>query len=154
VSAEPLRALEGGRALRGWEALWAKDVWSQSELPHGDLASTYRGEISVKFDRLEQPWLKEAAKRWARARLLGDTTPSTMSAYLVALRYFSGWLAEHAPEVLGPSMLTRQVLEDYMLWVRRQPGWSQSSRCRRVLVVRLLLDEQVEDGLAGCRARR
>jgi hypothetical protein len=43
----------------------------------------------------------------------------------------------------------RQVLEDYMLWVRRQPGWSQSSRCRRVLVVRLFLDEQVEDGLAG-----
>ena len=75
MSAEALRVLEGGRAPRGWEALWAEDVWSQSELPHGDLASTYRGEVHIHFEGLQQPWLKEAAKRWARARLLGDTTP-------------------------------------------------------------------------------
>ena len=41
MSAEPLRVLGGGGASGGWEKLWAKDVWRQSELPHGDLASTY-----------------------------------------------------------------------------------------------------------------
>ena len=45
MTAEALRVLDGGRAPRGWEALWAKDVWRQSELPHGDLASRYRGEV-------------------------------------------------------------------------------------------------------------
>ena len=30
----------------------------------------YRGEEFIRFERIGQPWLKEAAKRWARARLL------------------------------------------------------------------------------------
>src|SRR5450631_3547713 len=85
MSAEPLRVLDGGGAPRGWGKLWAKDVWRQGELPHGDLASTYNGEVLIHFERLRQPWLKEAAKRWARARLLGDTTPQTMSRYLADL---------------------------------------------------------------------
>ena len=34
MSGEALRVVEGGRAPLGWEALWAKDVWRQSELPH------------------------------------------------------------------------------------------------------------------------
>jgi hypothetical protein len=110
MSAEPLRALDGGRAPRGWEALWAKDVWRQSELPHGDLASVYDGEVLIHFERLRQPWLKEAAKRWTRARLLGDTTPQTMSRYLTDLWHFSDWLAAHASEVVAPALLSRAVL--------------------------------------------
>ena len=72
-----LRVLDGGGAPRGWEQLWAKDQWRQSELPHGDLVSTYRGEEFLHFERIAQPWLKEAAKRWARARLLADAAPRT-----------------------------------------------------------------------------
>jgi hypothetical protein len=53
-----------------WEPLWAKDIWRQSELPHGDLSSSYGGEVFIHFERLRQPWLKEAAKRWTRARVL------------------------------------------------------------------------------------
>ena len=116
MSAEPLR-VSSGAAPRGWEALWQRDVWCQSELPHGDLVSTYRGEEFIHFERIGQPWLKEAAKRWARARLLADTAPRTMSSYLVGIAYFSEWLAVHAPEVSAPSGLSRAVLEDYMLWV-------------------------------------
>jgi site-specific recombinase XerD len=149
MSAEALRVLEGGRAPRGWEALWAEDVWSQSELPHGDLASTYGGEVYIHFEGLLQPWLKEAAKRWARAGLLGDTTPSTMSAYLTELRRFSEWLAEHAPEVRSPALLSREVLEDYLLWVRHKSPWKPATRQRRVVALRNLLEEQAEDGLAG-----
>jgi len=149
MTAEPLRALDGGRGPRGWEALWAKDAWRQLDLPHGDLASTYGGEAIVRFDGLVQPWLKEAAKRWARVRLLGDTTPRTMSVYLRDLRQFSGWLADYAPEVLAPAMLTRTVLEDYMLWVCRHPEWGQATRQRRIVALRSLLEEQAADGLDG-----
>jgi len=148
MSAEPLRVLEGGCAPRGWEALWAKDVWRQSELPHGDLASSYSGEVLLHFERLRQPWLKEAAKRWARARLLGDTTPQTMSRYLTDLWRFSDWLAAHAAEVVAPALLSRAVLEDYLLWVR-QSGWKPATRSHRIVALRLLLEEQAEDGLAG-----
>lgn len=149
MTAEPLRALDGGRGPRGWEALWGTDTWRQRDLPHGDLASTYRGEVLVRFDGLRQSWLKEAAKRWARVRLLGDTTPRTMSLYLTDLRHFSGWLADHAPEVLAPAMLTRAVLEDYLLWVRRHPDWRQATRQRRIVALRSFLEEQAVDGLDG-----
>ena len=121
MGAEPLRVLQGGGSPRGWEKLWAQDVWGQTELPHGDLASMYRGEEFIRFERIAQPWLKEAAKRCARMRLLADTSPRTMSAYLVGVTHFSQWLAEHAPEVSMPAGLSRAVLEDYMLWVRRHP---------------------------------
>jgi integrase len=149
MSAEPLRVVEGGRAPRGWEALWPRDVWFASELPHGDLGSRYRGEETLRFERIVQPWLKETAKRWARARLLGDTAPRTMSAYLVSVRHFSQWLAAHAPEVSSPAALSRSVLEDYMLWIRHETSWKPATRNQRLLAVRLLLVEQAEDGLAG-----
>ena len=149
MSAEPLRVIDGGRVARGWEALWPRDVWFQSELPHGDLASRYRGEETLRFERIRQPWLKEAAERWVRARLLSDTAPRTMSAYLVSVRHFSCWLAEHAPDVTAPAALSRVVLEDYMLWVRHETDWKPATRNQRLLAVRLLLAEQAEDGLAG-----
>ncbi|MGE0141018.1 MAG: tyrosine-type recombinase/integrase [Ilumatobacteraceae bacterium] len=149
MSAEALRVLEGGRAPRGWEELWAKDVWRQDELPHGDLASTYRGSVYLHFEHLRQPWLKEAAKRWVRARLLGDTTPRTMSEYLSDLRHFSQWLDEHAPQVTSPALLTREVLENFLLWLRVDADWKPATRQRRVISLRNLLDEQSEDGLAG-----
>ena len=145
-------SFEGGGSPRGWEKLWAKDVWGQTELPHGDLASMYRGEEFIRFERIAQPWLKEAAKRWARVRLLADTSPRTMSAYLVGVTHFSQWLAEHAPEVSMPAELSRAVLEDYMLWVRHESPWKPATRNQRLLAVRLLLEEQREDGLAGLPA--
>jgi integrase/ferredoxin len=149
MSPEPLRVVEGDRAPRGWEVLWPRDVWFASELPHGDLASRYRGEETLRFERISQAWLKEAAKRWARTRLLADTAPRTMSAYLVSVRHFSQWLAAHASEVNVPVALSRAVLEDYMLWVRHETDWKPATRNQRLLAVRLLLLEQAEDGLVG-----
>ncbi len=52
MSAEPLHVIEGGGAPRGWESLWAKDVWRQSELPHGDLSSSCSGEVLIHFEGL------------------------------------------------------------------------------------------------------
>lgn len=149
MSGEALRVLEGGRAPGGWEALWLIDVWRQSELPHGDLAPSYDGEVLIHFEGLLQPWLKEAAKRWARARLLAETTPQTMSRYLTELREFSGWLAARAPDVATPALLSRGVLEEYLLWVRSESGWKPATCSHRVVALRLLLDEQADDGLAG-----
>jgi integrase len=75
-----------------------------------------------------------------------------MSSYLVGIGQFSEWLAEHAPEVSAPGLLSRSVLEDYMLWVRHDSPWKPATRNQRLLAVRLLLEEQREDGLAGLPA--
>jgi hypothetical protein len=148
MTAEPLRVLEGGQAPRGWEELWARDQWHPRELPHGEVAGVPGGGGILHFEGLVQPWLKEAAKRWARARLLRATAPQTMSDYLTHLQAFSGWLAERQPGAGSPAAITRAVLEDYMLWVRTT-ALAAGTKGMRVSRLRMFLEEQREDGLAG-----
>jgi site-specific recombinase XerD len=141
-----LQAIDGGRAPGGWEQLWASDRWPLRELPHADLQSTGR-DGAMLFDRIAQPWLKEAAKRWARSRLLAGGAPSTMSHYVHHVAAFSGWLADRVPEVVSPAGITRTVLEDWLLSIRSS-GLSPGTKTSRVSAVRLFLEEQWEDGLA------
>jgi len=152
MTATALRVLDGGGAPRGWEQLWIKDQWRQGELPHGDLASTYRGETIVHFEHLRQPWLKDAAKRWARARLLGASSPRTMCCYVADLRPFSEWLDDAHGGLAAPALLSRELLENYLLWVRTATTWKAATRSRRIAALRMLLDEQRDDGLAGLPA--
>jgi integrase len=147
MRAHPLRLVEGGLAPRGWEELWLRDQWRQSELPHGDLGRG-GGDVILHFDGLVQPWLKEAAKRWVRARLLSSTVPSSMRGYLQHLQAFSGWLAERAPEVGSPAAVTRELLEDFMLAVRTS-DLAGGTKWSRIAALRSFLEEQREDGLAG-----
>jgi integrase len=145
MSAGPLRAVDGGRGPRGWEELWALDRWPASELPHADLQSS---SDAILFSGLLQPWLKEAVKRWVRARLLAGVASGTMRNYVLHVRAFSAWLAEQAPEVSSPAGITRALLEDYMLAVRSS-DLATGTKMPRVGSLRLLLEEQWEDGLAG-----
>jgi integrase len=147
MSAEPLRVAEGGRSPRGWEELWARDQWRPHELPHGDLAIG-EGGVILHFEGLVQPWLREAAKRWARARLLASTAPQTIGEYLLHLRAFSRWLGERAPKVGSPAGISRGLIEEYMLSVVGS-GLAAGTRQGRVGTLRAFLEEQREDGLAG-----
>jgi integrase len=146
MSAEPLRVLEGGRAARGWDELWGRDQWRAHELPHGDLASG--GGAILHFEGLVQPWLREAARRFARARLLASLAPGTISDNLLHLRAFSRWLAAAAPALGSPAGITRALLEDYALSVRTG-GLAAGTKRARIGVLRAFLEEQRDDGLAG-----
>ncbi|MGZ6692431.1 MAG: tyrosine-type recombinase/integrase, partial [Solirubrobacteraceae bacterium] len=146
MSAGPLSVVAGGRAPRGWESLWELDAWPFEELPHADPDSEQHG--TIRFDRIVQPWLREAAKRWARARLLASTSPDTMRVYLRDLTVFSEWVAERAPEVVAPALIDRALLEDYLLWIRTGDKATQTRR-RYVCVLRQFLAEQCDDGLVG-----
>ncbi len=147
MTATPLEAIDGGRAPDGWARLWTSDRWPLRELPHSDLHSTGRGG-SILFSGISQRWLKEAVKRWVRARLLAGGAPSTMASYVQHVRAFSAWLSMRAPGVSSPAGITRTVLEDWLLAVRAS-GLAPGSKAGRVTAVRLLLEEQWEDGLAG-----
>jgi hypothetical protein len=156
MTATPLEAIDGGRAPEGWERLWASDRWPLRELPHSDLHSTVRAG-SVLFSGIPQPWLKEAAKCWTRARLLHGGAPTTMHNYVQHVSTFGEWLADRAPAVSSPAQVTRAVLEDWLLAVRSS-GLAPASQAARVTAVRLFLDEQWDDGLDGlphrCDPRR
>ena len=147
MTATPLEAIDCGRAPEGWGRLWASDRWPLREMPHSDLHSSVRAG-SILFAGIPQPWFKEAAKRWARARLLARGAPSTMSHYVQHVRAFSVWLADRAPAVSSPSGITRVVLEDWMLAIRAS-GLAAGSKAGRVTAVRLFLEEQWQQRLAG-----
>jgi integrase len=146
MSAGSLSVVADGRVGGGWETLWERDAWPFEVLPHADLNPEHQGVL--RFDRVAQPWMREAAKRWARARLLRATSPATMRIYLGDLSTFSGWMAERCPEACSPALITRALLEDYLLWVRTGER-STSTRRRYVCVVRQFLAEQCDDGLVG-----
>ena len=134
------------RAPRGWEALWQRDRWPHDLLPTVAPDGEQGGQL--RFDGIGADWLREAAKRWTRARLLSGTTFGSMRVYVRDLVIFSEWLAADGPDVRRPSGITRAVLEDYLLWVR-QSHFARASRRRQVSVVRQFLSEQADDGLAG-----
>jgi site-specific recombinase XerD len=148
MSARNLTALPGGASHGLWAELWNTDVWWQFDLPNGDLSSTHRGERVISFERITQPWLKEASKRWVRSRVLTGTSIGSLSSYMNDLAAFSEWLASQRPDLPGPQALSRAVLEDYMLFVRTEPLKS-ATRLRRIGTLRMLLDEQRKDGLLG-----
>ncbi len=71
-----------------------------------------------------------------------------MSHYVQHVRAFSIWLDDRAPAVSSAAQITRAVLEDWMLAVRSS-GLAAGSKACRVTAVRLFLEEQWQDGLAG-----
>jgi len=150
MSEPAFRVIDGGRAPYGWEQLWARDEWRGSELPHGDLSGGLGEETILRFEGLEPPWIKEAARRWARARLLAATAPQSMKGYLSELRAFSHWLLEHAPPptLATPAAITRELLTDYVLFVRTS-RLAPATQQRRIGVLRAFIAEQRHDGLAG-----
>jgi len=148
MKVRPLRLIATDPPPGGWEELWSRDQWRGRELPHADLSGRRSQQVILHFEGLVQPWLKEAAKRWVRARVLSSTTPSTMSHYLDHLAAFSRWLAQRAPEVRTPVELTRELIEDYLLAVRTSE-LAAGTKWGRIGALRSLLAEQREDGLAG-----
>ena len=143
MKVRPLRLIEVDSAPDGWEALWSRDQWRGRELPHADLSGRRSQQTILHFEGLVQPWLKEAARRWVRARVLSSTTPSTMSHYLDQLTAFSRWLAERAPGMRAPAELSRELIEDYLLAVRTS-GLAGGMKWGRIGALRSLLV-----GLAG-----
>ncbi len=149
MSSATVHALPYSPAVRGWEGLWPADCWPHERLPTADPDREERGNLH--FDGIAPAWLREAAKRWARARLLSGTTFGSMRVYLRDVAIFSDWLTTGARSVHGPSAITRPVLEDYLLWVR-QSAMAAASRRRHISAVRQFLAQQADDGLAGLPA--
>jgi hypothetical protein len=151
MTARQLRAVDGARAPRGWEELWALDRWPLRALPHSDLHSSSTG--AIVFSGLVQPWLKEAARRWIRARLLAGTAPISLRHYVDHLQAFGRWLSERTSEVGSPALITRVVLEDYMLAVRSS-ALASASKNGRVGCCGRSWTSSAKTGWWVCRARR
>ncbi len=95
------------------ETEFARDIWRASMLG----TPQTRHPQQIRFDGITQQWLRVAVKRCSRFRLGAGKAFGSVSLDERALRYFSVFLTEQHPEVLGAAGLTRPVLEHYLSWL-------------------------------------
>ena len=80
------------------EERYAADAWHAGQLG----VPAARGRNLVTFTGIEQAWLRQAAKRWARQRLSTGHAFNTIRAGAAALKRFSDFLADCAPPAPQP----------------------------------------------------
>ncbi len=89
----------------GWEAEYPREVWQLRRLG-------YPGNLTLNFTRIDQPWLRELAKRWTRQRLATGVGLEAVRRGLTPLTRLGGYLQQARIE--SPQQLTRVVLEAYL----------------------------------------
>lgn len=118
------------------ERRYATDAWQAREL--GIQAARGRGAVS--FVGIAQPWLREAAKRWARQRLNVGCAFNTIAAAALAFKRFSGFLASCQPPIEHPEQVDPTVLERYLAWLAPQP-LAESTKTLSRMFLRAFLEE-------------
>jgi hypothetical protein len=107
----------------GWDHEYPRDVW---ELRRLGLRSNQR---RLDFTDIDQPWLRELAKRWIHWRItIGEIAAVTATSDLKALRRLSGHLATTGQAAYSVAQLTRAALESHLAWLRTQPLASATIR--------------------------
>lgn len=94
----------------GWEAEYPRDVWRMRRLG-------YNGDRTLRFTGIDQPWLRDLAKRWVRWRLSsGLGLEAGGGRPVVVLTRFAGFLAAIGVERID--QVDRLVLERYLADLR------------------------------------
>jgi hypothetical protein len=116
-------AVESLRDGIGWEVEYPRDVWRLGKLPgltFNSGRSSARG--TLRFDRIDQPWLKDLGKRWVRLRIVSGLSIATGVAGVQALTYFSEFLTDAGRDVSSLADIDRPLLERYLAWLAARPG--------------------------------
>jgi len=116
------------------DAEYARDTWDATVLG----VAARRGRTLVHFEVIEQPWLREAIKRWSRFRLGAGYTFSTIDSGAQAMARWSLFLRQR-PEVAGPADITRELLESFLSWMASS-SWSFNTRSHTLTFTKVFLE--------------
>jgi integrase len=94
----------------GVEAEYGRDVWDARRIG----VPVTVGHHRVSFERIPQPWLRDAVKAWARARLVGGMSFGAIRCDTTAMSWFASWLASARPQAPDASVITRATIEAYL----------------------------------------
>ena len=120
------------------ERLYAADTWRARALG----VPAARGRGTVSFGAIAQPWLKEAAKSWARQRLVLGQAFNTVRSAALAFKRFSGFLSSCEPPVEAPGQLSRSVVEGYLAYLAAQPLSEGTKALSRIFLRGFLEDNR------------
>ncbi len=117
------------RALASPDTEYAKDVWDLAVFGHGG---------TLTFARITQPWLRQAAKRWAQAELprhRGAGAGNVQQA-VSSLGWLSGSLRARPDHGDTPAELGRADIENFLNRLAYCQSDGQISHYRRVTISR------------------
>ena len=103
----------------GWETEYPRDTWRLRAL------GIARGDATVKFTGIPQPWLKDLAKRYARWQLSTGLTAATARSGALGVTRFAAWLASLPEPPAGLDGADRPLLERYLAALRAEMGGQQ-----------------------------
>ena len=118
------------------EQRYGADTWHAAELG----VPAARGRATVSFTGIDPEWLRDAAKAWARQRLVLNYAFNTVRAAALAFRRFSAFLHNCRPLVEHPGQIDRALIEQYLAWVAQLPLSEQTKALSRVFL-RAFLEE-------------
>ncbi len=114
---------------------YERDTWDVRRLGIATRASSHL----VRFGPIEPPWLRQAAKQWARFRLATGRAVGTVTGDILAVARFSSFFTRDAANIADESGLTRQVLERYLAWLACEPLADQT-RLGYLVSLRIFID--------------
>jgi integrase len=99
--------------LGGIEAEYASDIWVAARLG----IHVTRSPNQTRFDTIVQSWLRAAVKRWARLRIGSGKTFGTVHVDVRTMLWFSRFLDGRDPGTADETVITRDAIEAYLVWV-------------------------------------
>ena len=118
------------------EEMYDYDVWDLTVLGYQKNPS-HSDSTTANFASIHQDWLKEACKKLIKFRS-ATLALSTIESKLNSLRHFSQFLSQRYPNLL-PNQLNRQIIEDYLIYLKEKK-FAASTRIHRISDLRDLLE--------------
>lgn len=116
------------------EKMFEGDIWDIRVL---GLEEKSNGNYTLTFARIEQDWLKEAAKEWIRYKS-SNSSGGTLLGYLCGIRKFSNFIKEQYPYLM-PQNIDRTLVLNYFNYMLAQ-GMGANTRNHYVSQLRLFLE--------------
>jgi len=115
---------------------YARDTWDSRRLGIPARPPNYH----IRFGPISQPWLRDAAKVWARLRLATGKAVSTVANDAHGLSWFSRFLTKADPSAHDESVFTRRLLESYLSHLAGA-GLANQTRLRYLATLRIFLED-------------
>lgn len=115
---------------------YERDTWDSRRLGIPSRPPNYL----VRFGPIIQPWLREAAKKWARFRLATGRAVTTVANDAHGLGWFSRFVSSVEPVRGDETVVTRKLLEAYLSHLA-SAGLADQTRLGYLVSLRMFLDD-------------
>jgi integrase len=136
-----LHVLDGGLDPAAVEAEYGMDRWQADRLG----IDAMRGRSIASFEKISQPWLRQATKEWCRWRLATGLAFGSIAVFALTMGRFSQFLLAAEPDASGGSVITRQLIERYISWLR-STELAANSRALTLICLRGFLEHNRRHG--------